>query len=245
MTVSLAGKVALVTGSTRGIGRAIAQGLAGAGARVMINGIEADEGTALARELGGGFSGVDVGAPDGPARLLADTRTTVGAPDILVLCAAVEILETWDAVTSEAMRRQLDVNIVATVGLLQAAVPTMVERGWGRVLAIGSVQEQRPSPIHFVYAGTKAAQTNMMRSLARTLGGKGVTANVLQPGAIATQRNARQLGDPAYRKAILDRIPAGRFGTPADCAALAVLVCSDAGSYINGAELAVDGGLAL
>lgn len=242
---SLHGRVALVTGSTRGIGRAIARGLAAAGARVMINGIEADEGGTVARELGGGYSAVDVGSPGGPARLLAETRAAVGAPDILVLCAAVEILETWDTVSDEPMRRQLDVNIVATVKLLQEAVPSMVARGWGRVLAIGSVQEARPSPIHFVYAGTKAAQTNMMKSLAKTLGGKGVTANVLQPGAIETQRNARQLSDPAYRKAVLDRIPAGRFGTPADCAALAVLVCSDEGSYINGAELAVDGGLAL
>jgi NAD(P)-dependent dehydrogenase (short-subunit alcohol dehydrogenase family) len=241
----LAGRVALVTGSTRGIGRAIAVGLAARGARVMINGIEVDEGTALAHELGGGFSDVDVGSSDGPRRLLAATRASIGAPDILVLCAAIEILETWDKVTADAMRRQLDVNIVATVGLLQEAVPAMIERGWGRILAIGSVQERRPSPIHFVYAGTKSAQSNMIRSLARTLGARGITANVLQPGAIETQRNARQLGDPAYRKMVLDRIPVARFGTPADCAALAVLLCSDDGAYLTGAELAVDGGLGL
>ena len=118
----------------------------------------------------------------------------------------------------------------------------MASRGWGRVVAIGSVQQEKPHPAMFVYAGTKAAQFNWARSLARQFGGQGVTVNNLAPGAILTARNRVQMATEA--EALVQRIPAGRLGRPEDLVGAALLLCSDAGSYINGANLFVDGGRA-
>jgi len=124
-------------------------------------------------------------------------------------------------------------------------VPGMRERGWGRVVALGSVQETRANLVHLVYAGQKAAQTNMVLTLARTLGERGVTFNVIQPGAIHTDRNAAVLAEPGFREQVIARIPARRLGAADDVVGAAMLLCGDAGSYINGATIAVDGGLRL
>jgi NAD(P)-dependent dehydrogenase (short-subunit alcohol dehydrogenase family) len=109
-------------------------------------------------------------------------------------------------------------------------------------LTIGSVQQMRPHPKMMVYAGTKAAQWNWMRNLARQFGGKGVTVNNLAPGAILTARNRDQMA--VEGAALVERIPAGRLGQPNDLCGAAALLCSDAGAYINGVNLYVDGGRA-
>ena len=140
---------------------------------------------------------------------------------------------------------QSEVNLHATVRLIQAFLPGMIVRGFGRIVAIGSVQEERPNPSHFYYAATKAAQTSMILNLARTLREPGITCNVIKPGAILTDRNRAVLADPAYQAAVLERIPLRRIGAPQDCVGAALLLCSPEGAYINGAEIAVDGGLRL
>ena len=109
-------------------------------------------------------------------------------------------------------------------------------------MAIGSVQQDLPHPQMMVYAGTKAAQFNWVRNLARQVGAKGVTANNLAPGAILTARNREQL-DPENAAKLIEHIPVGRLGRPEDIVGAALLLCSDAGSYINGANILVDGGL--
>jgi NAD(P)-dependent dehydrogenase (short-subunit alcohol dehydrogenase family) len=143
------------------------------------------------------------------------------------------------------MLRQSQVNLLATVGLIQAFLPAMCSRGWGRILAIGSVLEERPNAGHLFYSATKAAQTSMILNLARNERTPGVTFNVLRPGAILTDRNSARLADPAFKARVLEHIPSGRIGVPDDCAGAALLLCSEAGSYINGAVLAVDGGMRL
>ena len=163
--------------------------------------------------------------------------------DILVLNASIELPEPYQDITRDRFNRQIAVNLRSPMELLQDLVPPMAARGWGRVVTIGSVQQVRPHPQMMVYAGTKAAQLNWAWNLARQFGGRGVTVNNLAPGAIQTARNRVQLATEG--EALKQRIPAGRLGTPDDLAGAALLLCSDAGSYINGVNLYVDGGRAI
>ncbi len=244
----LNGRTALVTGARREIGRAIALILAGAGARLAIHHagteeesrdaasvvteIEANGGEA--RAFGQDFTHDDAGAS------LAAAVTAWEPIDILVLNASIELPEDVTSINRERFDRQIAVNLRTTLELLQALVPPMADRGWGRVVTIGSVQQVRPHPQMLVYAGTKAAQLNWTMNLARQYGGQGVTVNNLAPGAIRTARNETQMR--TEEATLVQRIPAGRLGRPDDLAGAALLLCSDAGSYINGANLFVDGG---
>lgn len=244
----LDGRVALVTGASRGIGAAIATALAGAGSRVALNAMLAH--AAEARALAAGMPGavvlpLDLGPPGSAAALAAGMRAAVGDPDILVHCAAVQIEAPWHEAAAEAMDLQWAVNLRETLALTQQFVPAMAARGWGRVLAVSSVQAVRPNPRMMVYAALKAALGNAIRNLAKSVAAQGVTANLISPGAIATARNAATLADPAARAAVLARVPAGRLGAPEDCAGAALFLCSDAASYVTGADLPVDGGMAL
>jgi NAD(P)-dependent dehydrogenase (short-subunit alcohol dehydrogenase family) len=247
-TFRLDGRCALVTGARREIGRAIALALAGAGARIAVHhaGTEeesrdADAVVATIGSAGGAAQafGQDFTADDAGAHLAA--AVTAWQPvDILVLNASIEIPEDWRGISRQHFDRQIAVNLRSTLELLQALVPPMAEHGWGRVLTIGSVQQIRPHPAMLVYAGTKAAQHNWALSLARQYGGNGVTVNNLAPGAILTARNRTQMATEG--EAIVRSIPIGRLGSPDDLAGAALLLCSDAGRYITGANLFVDGG---
>jgi NAD(P)-dependent dehydrogenase (short-subunit alcohol dehydrogenase family) len=249
-TFRLTGRTALVTGARREIGRAIALGLAGAGARVAIHHAgtpeEASDAAAVLREIQvmegeAAVFGQDFAHDDAGHRLAA--AVTAWAPvDILVLNASIELPEDFRAITRERFDRQIAVNLRTTMELLQTLVPPMAERGWGRVVTIGSVQQERPHPAMLVYAGTKAAQLNWVLNLARQVGGQGVTVNNLAPGAILTARNRDQMA--VEGEALAKRIPAGRLGRPDDLVGAALLLCSNAGCYINGINLFVDGGRA-
>ena len=249
-TFRLTGRTALVTGARREIGRAIALGLAGAGARLAVHHAgtpqERSDAEDVVREIQALGSdarafGQDFTQDDAGHRLAA-TVTTWAAVDILVLNASIELAEDFRHITREHFDRQVAVNLRTTLELLQDLVPPMAERGWGRVVTIGSIQQERPHPSMFVYAGSKAAQLNWTLSLARQFGGQGVTVNNLAPGAILTARNRDQMVREG--EALVQRIPAGRLGRPDDLVGAAMLLCSDAGRYINGANLFVDGGRA-
>ena len=240
---SLTGKVALVTGSTRGIGRAIAEALAALGTRICVHGPDEGDAARVADEIGGEARTFAADLADAAATAALAER--IGQIDILVLNASIEIRKDWLQVSVAEMQAQHEVNLRATLQLLQAIVPGMRARGWGRVVALGSVQESRANLVHLVYAGQKAAQTNMILTLARTLADTGVTFNVIQPGAIHTDRNAAVLADPEFRAQVTARIPSRRLGTAQDIVGAATLLCSHEGAYINGATLAVDGGLRL
>ena len=244
----LTGRMALVTGARREIGRAIALGLAGAGARLAIHHAgtaeECRDAAAVVQEIqamGGEASafGQDF-AQDGAGQHLAAAVTAWAPIDILMLNASIELPEGFQAITRDHFDRQIAVNLRTTLELLQALVPPMAERGWGRVVTIGSVQQERPHPAMFVYAATKAAQLNWTLNLARQFGGQGVTVNNLAPGAILTARNRDQMA--VEGETLMQRIPVGRLGRPDDLVGAAMLLCSEAGSYINGVNLFVDGG---
>jgi glucose 1-dehydrogenase len=248
----LTGRKALVTGARRGIGRAIAMAFAAQGAQVAVHHVEgADEESDAEAVVGeimqnGGVAqrfAADFATEGAGTELAERLERSFGAVDIVVLNASIEILEDYDVVSTAHFDRQIAINLRAPLELLQALLPGMKQRGWGRILTIGSIQQLKPHPKMIVYAGTKSAQNNWVRNLARHVGGDGVTINNLAPGTIWTARNDERVSVPEYRREMERRIPLGRVGTPEDLVGAAMLLCSNAGSYINGADLFVDGGM--
>ena len=242
----LSGRKALITGSSRGIGAALAAALAGRGANVVVHGREAGaELDAVASNIGGKALAADL-ADAGACRDLARrAQDLLNGVDILILNASYETRADWTVVSVEDADLQIAVNFRSSLLLCQALAPAMAERGWGRIIGLGSIQETKPNPALMVYAAAKAAQTNMLMNLARQLASSGVTVNNLAPGAIETDRNAAVLADPAYRAHVEAQIPAGRVGQPSDCVGACLLLASEAGAYITGTTLHVDGGWSL
>ena len=245
----LDGRTALVTGARREIGRAIAEGLGAVGAQVAVHQagtVEAARDAAgVVAAIGGGALafGADFSQAGAAEMLAAEVTAAFGQVDILVLNASVEILQPVGGIDRAAYDRQMDINVWSTLALLQALVPGMAARGWGRVVTVGSVQQISPAAEMMVYAGYKALQHNWAINLARQFTRQGVTVNNLAPGLIATARNADQIA--ARGEQMMARVPAGRMGRPDDLVGAALLLCSDAGEYISGANLYVDGGRAV
>ncbi len=239
---SLAGQTALVTGSSRGIGRAIAEAFAKAGANVLVHGSKKSAALDEAAAACGGIAVVgDLASPEGVEALIA----AVPPPDILVLNASTQSYVTLEEYDEAEFLREFQTNVGSAFRLVQAFAPAMCERRRGRIIAVGSVNQFRPSPRLTVYSATKAALQSLVLNAAKSYAPFGVTVNNLVPGVILTDRNVEPLKDDAYRAKILDLIPAGNFGCPEDCAGAALLLASDAGRYITGIELPVTGGMHL
>jgi NAD(P)-dependent dehydrogenase (short-subunit alcohol dehydrogenase family) len=247
----LTGRRALVTGSSRGIGAAIAVALAEAGADVVVHytgSIDHANEVAARIAAAGRRTGVvqaDLGADDG-ARLAHDGAVAVlGGIDILVLNVSIQTKKTWTDFTRTDLDAHYAVNYRSSFELLQFCVPGMVAAGWGRVLTLGSVQEVKPHPEMLVYSSLKHAQSGLALGLAVQLAPHGVTINNLAPGVIHTDRNTAMLSDPVQAAKVRATIPVGFLGESADCVGAALLLCSDAGRYITGQNLFADGGLGL
>lgn len=241
-------RTALVTGASRGIGRAIAIGLAGQGARVFLHYHRDRRAAEAVAEVIAGKGGstvlvqADLMQPEAGQHLAKATLAT-GALDILVLNAAIQERRQLEQIDHPLFERHINANLWSALQLLQAVLPPMAERGWGRILGIGSVQQVRPNPNLLIYAGLKSALSTILRSLAKAYAARGITANTLAPGLIDTDRNTELKQDQALYRSILDRIPAGAPGEAEDCVGAALLLCSDAGRYITGVDLLVDGGM--
>jgi len=244
---SLKGRKALVTGSSRGIGLAIAAALSRQGAEVCLHASASGERLDSAvNELraGGGrvesLSG-DLGDPAVPGRLIREATEKLGGLDILVLNASVQIRASWREAERDQFLQQMQVNVWSCLDMIQRAAPAMAERGWGRILTLGSVQQDRPAPPLPVYAASKAALMNLVRSIALDLAPSGVTVNNLSPGLIETDRNLMVRDTPEKQAQLLRRVPVGFMGQPEDCVGAALVLCSDAGRYVTGADWRVDG----
>lgn len=255
---SLHGRRALVTGGSTGIGRVAVETYAAHGADVAFtyaSAVDARLGLADAAEEA--VQAVEREAREARAIDvdLAWTRErTMGAleaglggarVDVLVLNASVQIPELLAEITEAALAAQLRVNLESAFWLLQRLVPPMVERGWGRVLAVSSVQEAQPRAEMPVYAATKSALSNVMRNLARAHARDGVTFNTLQPGLIETSRNLwrREPERAAEWEALRSRVnPMRRAGREEELAGALLWLAAPSSSFVTGAEIAVTGG---
>ena len=247
----LRGRRAIVTGSARGIGRAIALGLAEYGAQVAVHGVSQsaplESALAAVKKLSPSSFSVtgDLSDAESPEKIAEQIKRQCPLPDILVLNASVQYRTKWLEISPAEALKQMQVNFNASLALMQICFPLMKEQRWGRILTIGSVQEFRPHPDMAVYAASKSAQENLVRNVARQVAAYGITVNNLAPGVFATDRNEEALSNPEYAKRVTDCIPARTYAEPSDAAGAALLLCSDAGRYITGANLVVDGGLRL
>lgn len=237
-------KNALITGASRGIGRAIALRLSADGYHILLhygNNEAAAQKTAEDITRQGGtvqLFQADLTDPQ-QTQLFAQQLPPV---DVLVLNASTQIRCPWEHITVADAQSQLNSNLISSMQLMQAVSGHMKQQNWGRIVVIGSVQEAKPHPDMLVYSASKAAQTNMVKSLSLQLAPFGITINNVAPGVIYTDRNVAALSDPEYAKKVTDSIPAGFYGEPEDCAPMVSLLCSEAGRYITGQSIYVDGG---
>lgn len=253
---SMIGRRALVTGGSVSIGRSIALAFADAGADIAIHHCAAadvafgkpDAAKETANAIGerGGRAVVieaDFAVPGEARRTFEAAVDALGGVDVLVVCASIQYRVPFDDVTAEQIERQIQINFRASIELLKAALPPMKARGWGRILTLGSINQTRPEAELSIYAALKSAQHNLTINLARQYAPFGVTVNNLSPGLIATERNRwRRTDAQAWATIEEDSSPMRRAGTPEEMAGAALLLCSDAGSFITGADLQATGG---
>lgn len=236
-------KSVLVTGSTQGIGKAIAAAFVKEGYHVCVHCSKDIEKAERVRDEIGAQQAVvcDLSDMDEVNGLYAKT----GAVDCLILNASVQYKELWQDITDETFDRQFDINVKSTLKLIQAYYPAMKEKGFGRIVTIGSVNQYRQHPELSVYSATKCAVMKLVEVIAKQVAPFGVTVNNVSPGAIATPRNESVYNDEEKRKEVEKCIPMGRFGTPEDCVGAVLMLCSEQGSYITGTDIIVDGGMRL
>lgn len=242
---SLNGKRALVTGASSGIGRAIAIGLAEHGAKLVLHHFgDADGAAETASRIVGDTAVLEADFTDTQeaAAFAGDVAGNYGPIDILIANAAIERRLPWQDTSPAHVEAHVAANFTSLLTLVRALIPPMAERGWGRVVATGSVMATRPRAETIVYASIKAAQLVAIRALGREVASRGVTMNVVSPGAIETEATASRYADDAFRRAVVAKIPAGRQGRADDLVGAFVFLCSDAASYITGANIPVDGG---
>ena len=244
----LDGKVALVTGGARGLGRTMAIALAEAGADIALSGRTAAACEETAAEISQatgrrarGFA-ADVTKLADVEKLVADIEAEFGRLDILVNNAGINIRGPINQLTEADWDAVIDTNLKGPFLCARAVGPGMVKRGWGRVISLASVLGKIALPGRAPYASSKAGVINLTRVLALEWAGTGVTANAICPGAFATEMNRQLLDDPVKYKEFVSRIPMGRWGDLDEMAGIVVFLASPASSYVTGAAISVDGG---
>jgi NAD(P)-dependent dehydrogenase (short-subunit alcohol dehydrogenase family) len=244
----LTGRVALVTGATRGIGLAVARALAGRGARILVTGRKQETLEPAVAELRGGGASVEgivchQGDPAAIERMLGRLDELGLGLDVAVINAATNpVMGPLMEIELDAWRKILDVNLTGALLTARGAARRMLARRRGSIVFMASIAGIEPMPGLGAYSVSKAGLLGLMRALARELGPGGVRVNALAPGLIETRFAQALFQDRAAYEEIISRVPLGRHGQPADVAGAAVFLASDASAYITGQALIVDGG---
>lgn len=244
MRIDLTGKTALVTGSTRGIGRAIADTLAACGAKVAVVGRDEAKAVSVAGGIPGaqGF-GCDVTMPADVLKLVDDVDRAFGALDILVNNAGITKDNLMLRIKDEDWNSVLDANLRSAFLTIRAASRGMMKRRWGRIVNISSVVGLTGNKGQANYAASKAGLIGLTKSVAKELASRNILCNAIAPGFIDTDMTGAMTADA--RTGLMAQIPLARLGTPADIAWSTAFLCSEYASYITGQVLVVDGGLVM
>ncbi len=248
LDLDLAGKTAVVTGASSGIGRAIAEAMAEAGANLVLVGRDAERlretvGAVTARGVAAEAVAVELTADEAPAAIVSAAVRRFGGLNVLVNCAGIFEPQPFETQPLESFDRQMAVNVRAPFALTQAALPYL--RPGGAVVNISSIAGYSGFPQSAAYCASKGAVELMTRALAAELGPQGVRVNRVAPGNIPTPMNAGQFAaSREYERSLEEKTPLGRIGETEDIAAAVVYLASPAAKFVNGASWLVDGGWA-
>lgn len=243
-TGDFAGRVAIVTGAVRGLGRAVAARLHERGASVAVNVRDAKRAEQVARAVGERARAVpgDVAGPDGPESIVKQTLDLFGRIDILINNAALPLTTRFERITADEWRRALETNLTAPFLLMQAVLPAMKARGYGRIVNISSTAGRMVSTLGGAhYTASKTGLLGLTRAAAKELGRYGITVNAVCPGMIDTELT-RESASTELLEGLSKGFPVPRLGTPLEVADLICFAASESAGYITGASLDINGG---
>jgi len=245
----LTGKVAVITGSSRGIGKAIAERMAQHGAKVTISSRKAGPCEEVAAEINAKYPGAAIAVPanisskEDLQRLVDETRKAFGKVDIVVCNAASNpYYGPMIGIEDDQFRKILENNVIANHWLISMCIPEMKERGAGSVIIVSSIGGLRGSPVIGAYNVSTAADFQLARNLAHEYGPHGIRVNCIAPGLVKTDFAKALWSNPETLRRATDPVPLRRIGEPDEIAGAAVYLASDAGSFMTGQALVVDGG---
>lgn len=241
------GRVALITGASRGLGKAMALALAAAGTKLALVARDIDQLQAVAAEARGRGADAevfpaDVAQEEQVAKLAADVKARFGAVHILINNAGINVRKNVTEFTLDEWNRVIQTNLTAPFLLCRALVPLMKGHGYGRIINMTSIMSHVSMAGRAAYSASKAGLLGMTRALALELAPEGITAVGISPGPFATEMNLPLLNNPEINQQFVSKIPVGRWGRVEDIGSLAVFLCSEAGGFITGTDILIDGG---
>ena len=254
MDFGLTDRVCVITGASRGIGRALSAQLAAEGARVLMVARGEDPLREAATEIGAEWLAADVTDPAVPERVIACAAEQMGRLDVLVNNAGTSFARSADELTDADWQGQWDLHVMASMRLMRAAAPRMAAGGWGRIVNVASSAGKRPSLTNVAYAVTKSAQLSLSRAWADLWADKNVLVNAVAPGPVASElwmapgglgdqtAEAKGMSREEALEAQAEKVPLGRFAEPEEIAHVCLFLCSELASTVTGAAWSADGG---